>query len=310
MSSDHDTARIVSQWLEDGENALPDRVLDLVLEEVPATPQRRHWWQGRNPFVNTMRLALTAGVVIAATFFGLGLLGNQGGLVGPPPPTPSEAPTDAPPTPTVEPTEAPTALSFAAINDRQRVPAGTYLADSGFPLRIVFTVPDGWAKWVSDEESVAVFWNFFNPPDGAALGFTLVGDVYADPCRWGASLTEVGGTVNDLAQALTGRPTVAATAPRDITLGGYAGKYLELTVPDDVSECDRNEVRHWASASGRTHRDNPGGGDRDRIWILDAAGVRLVIGAAYQPDTPPDVLAQLEEMVSSIRIEPVARDAP
>ena len=44
MSTDRETTRIVRSWLEEGVTALPDRVLDSVLDELPATHQRRHLW--------------------------------------------------------------------------------------------------------------------------------------------------------------------------------------------------------------------------------------------------------------------------
>ena len=37
MSTDRDVTRIVRSWLEEGVTALPDRVLDAVLDQVPAT---------------------------------------------------------------------------------------------------------------------------------------------------------------------------------------------------------------------------------------------------------------------------------
>jgi hypothetical protein len=47
MSTDRDTTRIVRSWLEEGVTALPDRVLDAVLDQLPATPQRRAAWPVR-----------------------------------------------------------------------------------------------------------------------------------------------------------------------------------------------------------------------------------------------------------------------
>jgi hypothetical protein len=49
MSTDRDTTRVVRSWLEEGVTALPDRVLDAVLDQVPATPQRRSWWPAWRP---------------------------------------------------------------------------------------------------------------------------------------------------------------------------------------------------------------------------------------------------------------------
>ena len=43
MSTDRDVTRIVRSWLDDGATRLPDRVLDQVLDALPATPQRRAW---------------------------------------------------------------------------------------------------------------------------------------------------------------------------------------------------------------------------------------------------------------------------
>ena len=44
MSTDRDVTRIVRSWLEEGATALPDRVLDAVLDQVPSTSQRRPRW--------------------------------------------------------------------------------------------------------------------------------------------------------------------------------------------------------------------------------------------------------------------------
>ena len=47
MSTERDVTRIVRSWLEEGATALPDRVLDAVLDQVPATSQRRPLWPAR-----------------------------------------------------------------------------------------------------------------------------------------------------------------------------------------------------------------------------------------------------------------------
>ena len=44
MKPDRDATRIVRSWLENGVTQLPDRVLDDVLREIPAIPQRRRSW--------------------------------------------------------------------------------------------------------------------------------------------------------------------------------------------------------------------------------------------------------------------------
>ena len=44
MSTEQDSTRIVQSWLEAGSTAIPDRVLDAVLAELPSRPQRRSRW--------------------------------------------------------------------------------------------------------------------------------------------------------------------------------------------------------------------------------------------------------------------------
>ena len=41
MSTDRDTTRIVRSWLQTDEHESADRVLDAVLDQLDATPQRR-----------------------------------------------------------------------------------------------------------------------------------------------------------------------------------------------------------------------------------------------------------------------------
>jgi len=72
MSTDHDVTRIVQSWMEEGVTAVPDGVLDAVLDQVPATPQRRSGWSAwrsyrMNPYA---RLAAAAAAVILIAVVG------------------------------------------------------------------------------------------------------------------------------------------------------------------------------------------------------------------------------------------------
>ncbi len=297
MTADRDTTRIVRQWLEDGADVLPDRVLDTVLDRLPATPQRRHWWQAwRNPFVmNTMRLALTAGVVVVATFVGVGLYFNLGDLVAPPQPTPTSSPS-----PTIEPTPAESPRSALQISHGRDAPAGTYVTSSPFPIQIEFTIPGGWQMFHVADDAVGVMKNGGEPPTGSGFGFWLVHEVYLDPCdaRLRGS-AYVGPSVDHLANALQGLEGYRTTTPTDVSLAGYSGKYLEITAPGDLSGCAF--VRLWRTKAGG-NRSVFGPEEHDRIWILDVEGTRLLVKIAYRPGTPESDVAELEQMVESIRI--------
>ena len=105
MSTDRDVERIVRSWMGEGVTALPDRVLDLVLDQIPATPQRRAGWLARRfPIMNSYaRLGLVAAAALAAAIVGIGILGRSPN-VGPPVSTPSfSASFSASPTPAANP---------------------------------------------------------------------------------------------------------------------------------------------------------------------------------------------------------------
>jgi hypothetical protein len=94
MSTDRETTRIVRSWLEDGVTALPDRVLDAVLDQLPATPQRQSlWpaWRSNHMNIYAKLLGAAAAVVVVAVVGSL-FLPRSGGPGGQPTITPSPSP--------------------------------------------------------------------------------------------------------------------------------------------------------------------------------------------------------------------------
>ncbi len=118
MSSDPETTRVVRSWLGDGVTVLPGRVLDAVIDQLPATPQRRAPWPARRlPEMNTaIKLALGAAAVMAVSLLGLNLLdGPAAPAVGGASPAPSASPSPSPsPDPTPGSTPAPTPSALPA----------------------------------------------------------------------------------------------------------------------------------------------------------------------------------------------------
>jgi hypothetical protein len=98
MSTDRDVTRIVRSWMDEGVTELPDRVLDVVLNQVPATPQRRaSWLARRTPTLNTYaRLGLVAAAVLAVVIVGIGLFGRSPDVGPATSPTPSASSSPAP----------------------------------------------------------------------------------------------------------------------------------------------------------------------------------------------------------------------
>ncbi len=101
MSTERETRRVVRSWLEEGVTALPDRVLDAVLDQVPATSQRRPLWPVRRIAEMSIyaRLASVAAVVIVLVV-GVTVMAG-GGVGGQATPSPSQpngaAATETPP---------------------------------------------------------------------------------------------------------------------------------------------------------------------------------------------------------------------
>jgi hypothetical protein len=87
MSTDRDLTGIVRSWLDDGVTRLPDRVLDAVLDQVPATRQRRAWWPAWRfrEMTISMKLILAVAAVIVVAVVGANILPRQGGVGGPAP---------------------------------------------------------------------------------------------------------------------------------------------------------------------------------------------------------------------------------
>jgi hypothetical protein len=98
MTADRDITRVVRSWLEEGVTALPDRVLDVVLHQLPATPQRQPLWRAWRPSVmsSMVRVAIVAAAAVIVVAVGLTVLqtpGRRGGPLSSPSPTPTAQPT-------------------------------------------------------------------------------------------------------------------------------------------------------------------------------------------------------------------------
>jgi hypothetical protein len=111
--------------------------------------------------------------------------------------------------------------------------------------------------------------------------------------------------VDDLAAVLAARPLRNGTAPVAVSLGGYHGKYLDWSVPVDISfsDCDGASFRSWTAENGGD-RYQQGPGQVDRLWILDIEGRRLVIDVTYMPAASELDQVELGKVADSIAFKP------
>lgn len=233
------------------------------------------------------RLVVAAGSVAAIVLvavIGFGIV-SGGGTSGP----------GAAPSPTPSPTPAPSPLTEGAIEP------GRYFTDVG-GYRFTFTVPEsGWtfiADFVAvtqgEDSEVAVFWPSWTAEEMSSL--------YRRACESSGTEFATGSSVDDLANALASLEDFESTAPTDVTVSGYDGKRVALTVPMDVDvnspACYRDNYNlsedRWYQAPGQT----------DDMWILDLDGDRQTVVVSNTPGTPTKVNAQLEAMMESLEIEP------
>ena len=231
MHTDRETTRLVRSWLEEGATALPDRVLDAVLDQVPTTPQRSAWWPARRSpeMSNIAKVLIAAAAVVAVALVGFNFLPRNANVGGP-------APT-ASPTPT--PSSTPSASPSPALGP---LDPGTYrIGDVGVTtVPFTFTVPAGWTGRADG-------YVFKEPdePGGLAFDVSVVTHVYADACKSEGTLTPVGPTVDDLVSALVDQADSDATAPVDVTFGGHPAKRVDISIPADL---DSATCRHGGEA--------------------------------------------------------------
>lgn len=220
------------------------------------------------------------------------------------------APANSAPSPTAttstlpSPTPRATA-SLPFIAGQVPLPPGRYLVGNMPPARVSLTVPDAWDAF----ENWAVL-KGGKDSGRMGIGFYRVHDVYGDPCHWnGLAPVSVGPTVSDLVAAMATFADRRPQTPVNVRISGYPGVMVEWSVPDDAdfSSCDSGQYRSWTKSNWAETdfgiRFHQAPGQVDRNYIIDVAGVRLVIDAYYLAGTSAADIAELEQMVESIQIE-------
>jgi hypothetical protein len=315
MSTDRDVTRIVRSWLEDGATALPDRVLDNVLDQLPTTSQRRAWWPAwrLREMNSVLKFAIAATAVVVVAIVGINLLpGNDG--VGVPGPSQTAPPT---PSPTLSPSPSPATIPDGPL------PAGSYTfqpfagpgglcagqtgcIEAGTEddsIRVTFTVPDGWAGF---DRALVPTVESYSPPGGAALMIMRGGWLYSQLCGGPGPDIPTGTTVDEFVTALVDHPDLDVTSPVDANLGGYSGQYLELRAPANTTTDelgpDPSGCNYYFVWEPGIYAQGPNA--LWRIWVLDVDGIRVVVRSDTHPGTSAAVNAQLTAIVDSIQIEP------
>jgi hypothetical protein len=182
-------------------------------------------------------------------------------------------------------------------------------------IQVFYTIPaDGWLSWIGTFKR-----GLATDPPNSVVGISIlnVTNVVEDGCTGHvAADPPVGPTVDDMASALAALPPFVLTKPpSDVTIDGFSGKHLELTVPDltlggpvgdtKFTDCTDGELKSWIGQPlsfayhGYSHP-----GQVEEIWLLDVDGTRLMIGTLTSPGWSKGDIAELRSIFDSIDIVP------
>jgi hypothetical protein len=284
MSVDPETTRIVRSWMDEGVTQLPDRVLDAVLDELPATPQHRiTWWPGRLARVSasSMVVALAgAALVIAITLIGFGLV-SVDSLGGPE----ADGATPSPTSPAMQLPSGPT-----------RLEAGRYTLRDGFPADVTFEVPDGWEACVYSELEQGVC---SRTEDLGSVGFLAVENVVVNPCGTLLRDPPAGRSIDAFLSAVADLAGFSVTEPVDVTRGELRGQQVTVTAPTDPP-C---QALHTWSLPRRTNGVHAG--EVNVIEVFDIGGrLVAVVGASRPGVLSEQEAAEIRRMMDSVHIRP------
>jgi len=329
MPTDRQLDQTISRWLEaEAPGPLPDRVLGATFERTRKVRQQGRWRAlMRRMHVNRLVFALGgAAVVVVAAALALGLYVNNpsSGVGGPgiePTPTAeaSVAEPSAEPTATPEPSVAGSATPepsapaaglelgpFVATGTDDPVQITVNIASSGWVPLPAFDALHKDDDGLDSPEYVGAALLAWAWPAGT--GF----NVYGDPCQWSTTVPETPATTPDeIAAAFAAQAASDATAPVDVTVGGFAGKAVTLHVPmaydvpnatreEKFADCD-NDVFAFYGVEGESGeaRNAQGAGQVDELWILDVDGSIVILDATYSPATPNELVEELRTLAES-----------
>ncbi|HEX7171446.1 MAG TPA: hypothetical protein VF365_02440 [Candidatus Limnocylindria bacterium] len=281
--NDRSIDQLLDAWMDLGPTVAPARVAEAARHEARSTRQTaslRGWPPRRFPEMNAMvRLGVAAAIVAAAAVLGFTYFADRN--VGDPDPTDS--------------TPSPAGL----LNEQEGPlePGSAYLIDGVPGMRIIVTAPEGWVKnFISD--------TIWTSGSVAHVGFGTVDNLQANPCvaAEGEMDPPVGPSVSDFVAGLGRLPGLDATSS-EVTVSGFPGTHVELTVTDPIDGCYRDaDGGIWELPNGE-FAPPPGPFARHHFWVVDVQGTRLVISAEIRSAGTLQDQADVDSIIESLHVE-------
>ena len=305
MNRSPDVELVLRDYFADDGLTAPDYVLDTVEGRISRQPQRRTWpFQGRTNVTTQFKLIAGLAAALIVAVVGWNLLPRSEGSGGSPTPS-STATTTTSPTATV--------AAVPPLPEGVVSAAGTYRLHplaSAPSLSVDATVPAGWIGGPSCCLGGPV--GESNGPAGIGLAFMAADSIFSDPCHWDVDGSgpgqpgdiEVGPSVDELATALAANAAYEATTPTDVTIGGFAGKRVDVQLPS--GECDTLDGNgvYFVFGGREGHVYAQGDGSNWQVSIVDVDGTRLIAALFSYAGTSAADLSAGQAIIDSLVITP------
>jgi hypothetical protein len=285
MTMPRTTDLLIKAYLAEGPVELPDRSFEVVRDEIERTGQRFAIPRLVLPAVSESERLVAAAAMVLILLVGINLIGPQAqrASTGPgPTSTPTATPT---PTSTPAPTPPPQPSASQAFTG-----PGTFRLTDGFPVAATIELPAGWGECMNGplEQSVC-------GPSETEISFMIIDNVVADPCVDAGLSPPVGPSVDDLVAGISGLNGFTASPPIDVTVDGHPAKEFTVTAPAST-QCS---LFTWM---GPDRTNGVGPAEANRIRVVDVDGTRVLIAAAYHPDSlNPDFPDEALQALDSVR---------
>ena len=212
----------------------------------------------------------------------------------------SASPSLTPGSSVARPTASASTTAEQVLNGQTSLAAGRYQVDPTLLMTVTVAVPAGWGaggNWVVTGPKG------HDAPNGMAIRFYQAVNMFMHPLvpADGVISPPVGPSVDDLVSAMVNHPDWTVTGHSAITMDGYSGQVVHVTLPAGTSDGtpfnlfgDADGPQEWGWAAGQLFD----------IYVVDVGGERLVVDAFHYPGTSADDVAAQSTVIDSIKLTP------
>jgi hypothetical protein len=276
MTAPRDADRLIRTFIDDtGTDTLPDHAFDDVRREIHTTRQRVVIGPWREPRMsNLARYTVLAAAIVVLVGAGVFVLRPSPGGIGA--------------------TVSPSPGARATQTPGDAIPGRVRLVEGSWAMTV--DVPVG---WFFD----GVLTKNYGRETGPGFALWSILGTFVDPCTDHTLVVPAPTTVDGLVTALANQPGTTAGPITDVTVDGFHGKVVEVTVATDIAKCGENGFWLWASSDvggARYVQDNE---EMNRIYVLDVGSRPFTFFARIPARTTAADRAEVDAMIASIQIE-------